>query len=95
MCNRCKLEKWVRDVNSQRDGVCYPVIHVLPTVTFLNQVETLRTGQHAPSGCTSYGSWQIKPNINEALDVGLCYCSAQPTDYDLMILHSHSTLHTL
>ena len=28
----------------------YPVTHVLPTVTLLNHVETLQTGQHAPSG---------------------------------------------
>jgi hypothetical protein len=33
-----------------RDGVCHPVTHVLPMVTFLNHAETLRTGQHAPSG---------------------------------------------
>lgn len=33
-----------------RDGMCYPVTRVLPTATFLNHDETLRTGQHAPRG---------------------------------------------
>lgn len=28
----------------------YPVTYVLPMMTFLNHVETLRTGQNAPSG---------------------------------------------
>jgi hypothetical protein len=37
----------------ERDGVCYPVTHVLPTVPMLNHVETLRTGQYAPSGVAS------------------------------------------
>ncbi len=38
------------NTGNSRDGVCCPVICVLPTVTFLNHVETMRTGQHAPSG---------------------------------------------
>jgi hypothetical protein len=50
-----------------RDGVCYPVTHVLPMVTFLNHVETLRTGQHAPSGWEMNGimgqvSFQVQTN---------------------------------
>jgi hypothetical protein len=47
---KCSFWKEVYYGGLERDGVCYPVTHVLPTVPMLNHVETLRTGQHAPSG---------------------------------------------
>jgi hypothetical protein len=48
---------------SERDGVCYPVTHVLPTVMLLNHAETLRTGQHAPSGTLPHNNW-VQSKIN-------------------------------